>query len=281
MTLRGQRPNALDTRLKLMLFGPAGVGKTTAAIKMPRPYLIDCEGGARHYGPQIDESEGVVFESNDLDEVTTEVQALLTEEHSYATLVLDPFTTLYQNEVDKAEDIVGSEFGRHYAAANKRCAKLFRLLDLIDMNVIVTCHAKNEYGDQMKIVGQTFDGWKKLDYRFDLVLYLMKYGNVRNAQVNKSRLAGFPDGDIFEWSFDELAKRCHPVDISATSTPVQMASESQVEVLAGLVETLNVDAEIVSKWLAKAKAETFAGMTADQIGKCITHLRDKAKEAVQ
>jgi hypothetical protein len=46
VALRGSIPKPEDKRLKAMFFGAAGVGKTTAAIQFPAPYLIDTERGA-------------------------------------------------------------------------------------------------------------------------------------------------------------------------------------------------------------------------------------------
>jgi hypothetical protein len=44
----------------------------------------------------------------------------------------------------------------------------------LDMNVIVTAHAKTEYGANLSKLGYTFDGWRQLDYWFDLVVELGK-----------------------------------------------------------------------------------------------------------
>lgn len=51
---------------------------------------------------------------------------------------------------------------------------LLDLLIRLDMNVIITAHAKNEYGDGMKVIGETYDCYKKLDYLFDLVIQIQK-----------------------------------------------------------------------------------------------------------
>ena len=56
--LRARKPEAVTKRLKLFMFGPAGVGKTTAAIQFPNSYIIDCERGAENYDKLIAASEG-------------------------------------------------------------------------------------------------------------------------------------------------------------------------------------------------------------------------------
>lgn len=206
--LRGKKPEERNPRLKALLFGTAGVGKTTAAIQMPRPYVIDCEDGTAHYGKIIEDRGGVVFTTNSIEEVISEVRSLMSTKHDYLTLVVDPFTALWDTELEAGEKAVGSDFGRHYGYANKASKRLYHLLTELDMNVIMTTHAKNEYGDNMKVTGITFDGWKRLDYLFDLVFALDRdKSGKRIATVRKTRIEAFPDQSRFEWSYDALAER--------------------------------------------------------------------------
>src|SRR5678810_318522 len=95
--LRARKPEAVTKRLKLFMFGPAGVGKTTAAIQFPNCYIIDAERGSENYDKLITASGSAVFQTNDMNEVLAEVKALLTEKHEYRTLVIDPITTLYND----------------------------------------------------------------------------------------------------------------------------------------------------------------------------------------
>ena len=92
--LRAKKPEAVTKRLKLFMFGPAGVGKTTAAIQFPKSYIIDCEKGAENYDRLITASNSVLFQTTDINEVIQEVKALLTEKHDFRTLVIDPITPL-------------------------------------------------------------------------------------------------------------------------------------------------------------------------------------------
>src|SRR5215217_8199353 len=172
--LRAKKPEAVTKRLKLFMFGPAGVGKTTAAIQFPNSYVIDCERGTENYEKLVNESGSAVFQTTDIQEVISEVKSLLTEKHDYRTLVIDPITTVYNDLLEKCEHQVGSEFGRHYGAANKIMKRLANLVMALDMNVVITAHAKKEYGQNLQVLGQTFDGWKQLDYWFDLVVELSK-----------------------------------------------------------------------------------------------------------
>src|SRR5918911_2137139 len=195
--LRARKPQAVEKRLKLFMYGPAGVGKTTAAIQFPNSYIIDAERGTENYDKLITASGSSVFQTTDVNEVVQEVKALLTEKHDFRTLVIDPITPIYNDLLDKCETQVGADFGRHYGAANKTMKRLANLIMALDMNVVITAHAKTEYGQNFSKIGYTFDGWKQLDYWFDLVVELSKKGKKRMAKVVKTRVERFPDDEVF------------------------------------------------------------------------------------
>lgn len=282
MALRGTKAEDNIKRLKLLLFSPAGVGKTVASIQMPKPYLIDTEGGAVHYGDMISKQDGVVFRTQELSEVEKEVRALMTEKHDFLTVIIDPFTVLYEMELEKGEKEVGTEWGRHYGFANKNCKRLLNLLAMIDMNVIITCHAKDDWSNNDKNSNtKTFDGYKKLDYMMDLVLELQRVGNKRLAKVRKTRLEGFPDTESFEWSFDQLENRYGKEHLFRNVELAVLATSDQVSKLNSLIKNLSIDSTVVDKWLTKAKVDRIEDMQTDGIEKCIKHLTKIAEEAIK
>lgn len=236
MALRGKKPDDRKQRLKLLLYGPAGVGKTTAACQMPKPYIIDTEQGSVHYGELVEKAGGAVAELSDMSEIIAEVRQLMTEPHDYLTLVIDPITTAYHAAADEGERVVGTEFHKHYKQyADKFMRRLMDLVARIDMNVVVTAHSKNQWGKDEKgdptIIGTTFDGGAKLDYQFDLCLMLDRVdgGTGRSATVTKTRLAEFPDQESFTWSYAEIVKRYGKdrlekgVKCASLATPDQVA----------------------------------------------------------
>lgn len=282
MPLRAKRPEAIQKRLKLFLFGPAGIGKSTAAIQFKSAYIIDAERGLENYDKLINESGSVVLQTSEMAEVISEVRALLVEPHEHRTLVIDPITTVYDALLDKCEKQVGSEFGRHINAAAKEMKRLSNLIMALDMNVVVTAHAKREYGSNMAVLGQTFDGWRKLDYIFDLVIELGKKNKKRFGKVVKSRVAQFPDEDVFDWSYAEFVKRYGAESLEKISQPQSMATAEQVKELNGLLEIIRLPEGTTDKWFAKANVEAFEDMSAEVIGKCITFCKDKLpKEAAK
>lgn len=279
MVLKAKKPAMIESRLKALFYGNAGVGKTMAAIQFPKPYIIDTEGSTNkpQYVKAIEKVDGAVLMTVDFDEMVNEVRELLTTQHEYKTLVIDSLTLLYNDLLEKAERKVGTDFGRHYGEANKRMKQLLNLLFRLDMNVIITSHSKNEYGQNLAILGQTFDCYKKLDYLFDLVFEIQKRGTNRVGLVKKSRIEAFPDSDAFPFSYEEIAQRYGRHILERDAIAQELATPEQVKEITRLIDLLKVPEETYQKWLDKASSEGFEDMQKDSIQKCIDHLTSKIK----
>jgi len=285
--LRAVQPEAVQKRLKALFYGKAGAGKTTAAISFPKVYYIDTEKGGQNsqYVKILKDRGAAVFQTSDFDELLQEVKTLLTEKHEFKTLVIDPFTIMYDDLLEKSaaniratskeKDATGTEFGRHYSDANKKTKNLLNLLLRLDMNVIITSHAKNEYGDNMKVIGTTFDCYKKLDYLFDLVFEVQKRGKEHFGIVKKSRLEEFNDSEQFPFSYDEIAKRYGKDILEKDSIAQELASEEQVREIKRLIDLIKVPEEDWQKWLDKASSASWDEMPSATIQKCIDHLVKK------
>tara|TARA_R110000868_G_scaffold90899_3_gene251951 strand:+ start:1212 stop:2054 length:843 start_codon:yes stop_codon:yes gene_type:complete len=275
MALRGVQPESIEKRLKALFYGGAGVGKTTACINFPKPYLIDTEKGATNdqYVKILKNNGGAVFQTSDFDELITEVKALLTEKHEFKTLIIDPLTTLYNDLLDKAALQVGTEFGKHYGFANKKMKHLLGLLLRLDLNILITCHSKNEYGQNLSVLGQTYDGYKKLDYLFDLCIEVQKRGKDRIGVIRKSRIEALPDGETFPFCYEEIASRYGKDILEKESVPQVLATNDQINEMTKLIDLLKVPNETIEKWLTKADSTSFEEMPSDMIQKCINHLK--------
>lgn len=280
MALRGVKPEEVKKRFKAFFYGKAKVGKTTAAISFPKPYLIDTERGAENtkYTNVLKQNGGVIFQTNDFDEVVNEIKCLLTENHEYKTLIIDPLTIIYDDLLDKISAEIGTEYGKHVHAAGKRMKNLYSLLLRLDMNVIITSHAKTEYemiGKELTVVGQTFDCYKKMDYMFDLVLHIQKRGKNRVAFVTGTRLDEFKEDETFDFSYEEICGRYGKDILEKECISTLLASPEQIKEIKHLIEILHIEQAVVEKMFKKEEVDGFEFMSEDYIKKCINHFKSK------
>lgn len=290
--LKAVQPEKLQKRLKMFLFGPSGVGKTLASLAFPSAYIIDCEKGCENYPDIIKASGSVILQSNDSEEITEQIELLLTEKHPYKTLIIDPVTVLYLSIQDKwlkkfEREAIDSgktknadmqDFGMRYWGKVKRDYKAVqRLIARLDMNVIVTAHQKDVYGANMSKMGVTFDSMKGDDYFYDFVFRLEKRGKDRYAVTEKQRTQ--PDKPTFPedflWSYPNFVAYYGKEAIERSVTPVALATKEQVEELELLISTLNIDSAITDKWQATADVSDWKEMTSDEILKGIKYCKGK------
>lgn len=263
-----EQARKMEKRLKLLIFGDYGEGKTWLALHFPKPVLIDMERGADLYG---DKFEYGVMRTTSPDEIYQAIQWLYTNRHSYKTLILDPISVYWeavqskwqeifmkrnptsrQNKIDYW-DMQFSDWGPPKA----EFAKLLRLCGKLDMNVIVTAGIKPLYSstELMKKIGDTFDGPKELPKFFDTTVRLIKdsgkfYGTCEdNVLKLKDRNSSMPK-DVFELTSDPYAvfkksfgdvleKDCEPVTLLTAEQKVQ-------------IEHLAVDLKVTKEQLATA-----------------------------
>lgn len=181
-----QKAEVADRRLKLLLYGDSGVGKTTLALQFPHTVAIDMEGGTDLYGDVYSFDR---LNASDANSVTQAIDWLRTENHTYKTLVIDPITILWESLQHKWSDIFlkrnkggkGFKFEyydfqmRDWGIIKNEWRDILRKLIALDMNVVVTARQKILYSDTgMRPIGMTFDGEKSLPYLFDVVVRLYR-----------------------------------------------------------------------------------------------------------
>jgi hypothetical protein len=274
---------------KLVIFGPAGVGKTWFSLSFPSVYYIDTEGGATrsHYMERLSKAGGSYLGLEDgsleFQTVIEQLKALATEKHHYKTVVIDSITKIFNSEIAKEAERLGDKnaFGADKKSAIAFMRRLVAAIARIDMNVILICHEKAEWGaddkGQRVEIGKVPDCWDKLMYELDLAFHVQKRGPKRFALTRKTRLMGFPEGESFELLFDAFAERYGKDVIDKSVKPIELASTEQVQEIQKLVDLLKIDQDTQAKWLEKANAENFSEFNTEQAAKIITSLKAKIK----
>ena len=198
--LKAKSPEVKEKRLKMFIYGPAGVGKTTGVIQFPNSYVIDAEKGTDFYADTLNKVKSVVLQTLNPDEIKDELHALLTEKHHFKTLIIDPITQVYNATQEKWTRVFEKysksekegeiqDFGMRYWGKVKADYKaLQRLILKLDMNVIVTAHQKDVYGVGFNKIGVTFDSMRGDKPKRLLFFHLLKenYNLIHNFAVRLS-----------------------------------------------------------------------------------------------
>lgn len=150
------------TALKIVVYGPEGIGKSTFASKFPRPVFIDTEGSTKH------------MEVARTPRPTS--WAMLMEQVRYFRDHLGEYETLVIDTVDWAEQLCSTAvcerakkpgiedfgYGKGYTYLYEEFGKLLNLLEEVTdrgVNVVVTAHAKMRKFEQPDEMG-AYDRWE-------------------------------------------------------------------------------------------------------------------------
>lgn len=278
---------ASPSKPKVLIYGKPGVGKTFTSLDFPNVYYIDTEGGAdlQHYTDKLVASGGAYLGpeqgSLDFDVVIGQIQALATEKHGFKTLVIDSISKLYNIAISDEAERLGDKdaFGASKKPAIAYMRRLVSWLTRLDMNVILIAHEKTEWGlnskgDRVEI-GSTFDAWDKLEYELHLVLNIIKAGPSRSAKVRKSRLIGFPDSEVFKWSYKDFAEKFGKEAIEKEGQIIVLITPEQIAKINNLVSVIKLPEGQLDKWVASAGATKLEEVDQPAAQKIIDHINAK------
>lgn len=202
-------------RLKMYVYGDAGTGKTVTSLQFPKVACIDTEKGTKHYGKFFDFYR---IETSDPKEVLKAIEELIEDPQGFKTIVIDPFTPLYEKIMDNHLTRLKIKHGnpsytlqpKDYRPIKAEVKNLIDRLLSLDMNVIVTARSATLYSQEefMKILGTKPDGPKELPYFFDVVLELTKESrdgqDVFIAHTEKDRTNTLPA--VFDFTYQSFVE---------------------------------------------------------------------------
>jgi hypothetical protein len=151
------------TPLKLVIYGGAGVGKSTLGARSDKPIFIPAEKGTSQLlttnNEPVDEFQGITS----WDSVIAAIESLTTENHNYQTLVLDSADWTEKLAHQKIlgnnhTDIVRANggYGSGYRLSQRMhfdlISKLDRLQEVKGMHIIVTAHAQVKQAKDPSII---------------------------------------------------------------------------------------------------------------------------------
>jgi len=148
-------------RLKMYVYGEAGTGKSVTSLSFPKPAVIDTEKGTKHYGKFFDFHR---IETSDPKKVLQAIEELIEDPQGFKTIVIDPFTPLYEKIMDGHLTRLKIKNGnpnytlqpKDYRPIKAEVKNLIDRLLSLDMNVIVTARSATLYSQEefMKILGK-------------------------------------------------------------------------------------------------------------------------------
>lgn len=140
----------IDRSLRVVIYGPEGIGKSTLASTAPKPLFLDTERGSGH----LDVTRVSVNSFADLkDALETVVGLVKTKAFEYESLVLDTADNLWRLCADhvcaqgKKNSIEDFGYGKGYAMAFDTFRDVLHALDFINRHgvwIVVVSHAMVE-----------------------------------------------------------------------------------------------------------------------------------------
>lgn len=278
----GKKPELIKRgKPKFIISGKSGVGKTFFMLDFPKPFIIDCEGGAiePQYVEKMKEVGAEYFGkeegSQDFKTVINELKWLATNKHDHQTLIIDSFSKLYNLTAAIAEETVGNVYAADKKAAQKPTRQLQVWMDRLDMTIALVCHSKPKWENGQPTGTTTFDGWDKLEYDLNLWIELVQTGKRRDIVVRKSRIEGFILGNSYPADYDTFAKLYGSEIINKPSEQITLATVEQVAEAKGLVTFRNISEEDQKKALKKYDVEQWEELSSDEIKSIIEKLKEK------
>jgi len=142
-SIKNAKSGTVDRAIKVLIYGPVGVGKTTAGSNAPSPVFLDLEKGS----DQID--VGRLYPTK-LEEVYEAIESVVSEDHQKKTLVIDTIDILQTMIYDyicrrgRKKTIDDWEWHKGYSVAHEEWQCLLSRLDMVinsHVNVILIGHA--------------------------------------------------------------------------------------------------------------------------------------------
>jgi hypothetical protein len=279
-------------KLKILLYGNWGTGKTYAALTFPRVALIDSEGGSTLYRGRPGIKPFSVIDTKSMTDLENAIAFIAADKGAtFDTLVIDPVSVIYKitrEAIAAANRKNPGDMGyREWDKLNARMNSLYTRLINLPVHVVMVARESTEYegaGDSMRKVGVKPDSDKGIGYLFDIVLNMQEdYSGL----VVKSRAAQFKRGDRIKtvnWSaFEPLVA---DMSTGKAETLTEDDAVSADEAVREQHRDEFQDREIVEAFVAEWKAQGAqisdiqAALQVKKLGQW-TQGRDAAKKAMR
>lgn len=296
--LKPETPQAKPWRPNILMFGASGTGKTKtwmdlAKLTGAKCLAIDTHKGTDAWAHLYADHYQVVHTSSP-PEIEAQLDHYLETPDGFSMFVVDDISVSHTVLQDMADDelrpLKKGKAGQFSGVLDpgarsiiKRLAHVtLNKLTHLDMARIVVARSKPHYEASSKggaftleRKGTTFAGDKDMEYDFDLVLQLEKYGTRRVAVTEKSR--GMPDfpATIEDFTAEKLLALlpCGPAGFTDPSQPAPVVTEEQADEIRTLFGLAKLEPGRQSKALAHHGAHSIDDLPRGAFPLLVSQLR--------
>jgi hypothetical protein len=268
------KATSVNKKLKVLVYGASGSGKTHFALTFPKPAVIDTEGGTELFSDRFDFD---VLRTKDFNEVLKAVETA----SGYETVVIDPVTVLWQVIMEAGQIAAENRqraknrnpdeatlTPRDWGVIKRKVNALYTRLVNMPCHVVVAGRIKDineQRGNEVTKVGERVDAEKSTEYLFDIIVKLQvdKDGK-RWGIIEKDRSGKLQGKRIQDPSFATFADILKTMQAGKTTVKAQDPTQA-AETVAAEFDDTQLDADI-----AHAVEVVEAELTAEIPGDCPT-----------
>lgn len=198
---------ASSRRIKMLIFGESGIGKTFFSLHAPGIAMIDTERGTDHYGKFTTFDR---IQTSSYVKIMALIDELLENPEKYKTLIIDSISALYNSMVAEREAFMRIKLGKSdyvaqaadYRVVSSQIKALILKLNALDMNIFIIARSSAKYdkNEFMKVIGTKADGPEKILYEVDTIIEVIREGEKRIAITFKDRTNQLPPTWEFSWA---------------------------------------------------------------------------------
>ena len=229
-----RKPNSRKKGLKILVYGPTGVGKTVFGLSFPEIIAMDSEDGYAWYeGTERAKNLLGIVDSQSFDDLANLIDELDENVDDFKTLIIDSETKIYENiqealqEVEesrairKGKDVLDANLSVRSWGKIKQLASRLQNLKLKlasqGINIVSIAQASDvmkDAGGGVRVkTGEKPDMAKKAPFDYDVVLRLFTRDNKYFGVVEKDRTDTYARGaEIENPSYAIWAKRLEADD---------------------------------------------------------------------
>jgi hypothetical protein len=217
-----KRATMKDVKIKVLIWGEPGSGKSRFALTFPKPLVIDLEKSTAWYAKEfyfykaeIDKSRKETKNATIL--TKTIIDEIISGEYrgEIETLIIDPITDLldnietlcisdYEKMINKkVSELNQLEKTKWYAFRRDKTREMLDMIIQLPVNIVWVARSKNMWDKKdgkMQPIGKTFDGLDIIEFLPDLVIHLKEDSII----VKKSRIGKIEN--IEEKTWDGIMK---------------------------------------------------------------------------